>query len=175
MGTRPQVQDVADLVSYWLAVFPPRAEHAPDQASLLRAYWKAVETRPWITVELLMKVADNVLTHEKFFPSPADFLDYCLALKPKTENGGQYVDATRLLADIRAAEQAPSSLTRAIASGQWDRGTARGRLITQGVKNPTTAQLDAELQTETFPHRGPVGAALRARLTLTHVIEEDCR
>ena len=113
-----------------------------------------------------MKVADNVLTHCKFIPSPADFLDYCLALKPATESDSSaYVDATRLLADLRAADQGPSSLAAAIANGQWDRGTARGRLVSKGLKEPTTGELDAELQSESFRHRGPIGRGVLARLT----------
>jgi hypothetical protein len=124
----------------------------------------------------MMKIAETVITKSRWLPTPAEFLDYCADYRPDDDEGDtNWVDASKLLATIKSVTDAPSSLRDAIAKGLWDRGTARGRLITQGVKNPTTAQLDAELQTETFPHRGPVGAGLGARLTLGHVMEEDCR
>ena len=163
METRPQIADVADLLSYWLAVFPPRTEQPEDQAALLRAFWGVVQPRPWLTVEMLMRVAENVLTHNRYLPTPAEFLDYCVALKPRDEEPNR-VDAARLLADLKAAEGGPSSLAAAVANGQWDRGAARGRLLGRLGRSPTTAELDEELGRPLCPFRGPPERALLARL-----------
>lgn len=110
-----------------------------------------------------MTVAENVLTHNRYLPTPAEFLDYCVALKPRDEEPNR-VDAARLLADLKAAEGGPSSLDAAIANGQWDRGAARGRLLGRLGRSPTTAELDEELGRPLCPFRGPPERAVLARL-----------
>jgi len=123
-----------------------------------------VQAREWITVELLTVVSDRVFAECKWFPTPAEFLDWCVALKPKTPE--QIVDASRLLATFRNPKT-DSPMARAIETGVWDRGSARGRLISRGIINPTTNEIDAELRT--MDVRATLEVALTARLS--HCVE----
>ena len=114
----------------------------------------------------MMRVADTVITKSRWLPTPAEFLDYCADYRPHDDDADtNRVDASKLLATIKSVTDAPSSLRDAIANGQWDRGTARGRLINKKIKEPTTEELDAELQEADFPFRGRRENALAARLT----------
>jgi hypothetical protein len=119
-----------------------------------------VQAREWITVEVLCLVSDRVFAECKWFPTPAEFLEWCVAVKPKTTE--EIVDASRLLATFKNPSRG-SSMARAIETGNWDRGSARGRLISRGNNNPTTEEINSELS-QIPKLRATLEVALSARL-----------